>query len=186
MAVSRAKWGAKWGALGAGALLPALLLAGCVDSAEPLIGDAQPNFGPQVRVHVYTLGEGGAEGPSIEIFRWKDGAYRAVSRPTFEVAAFAAAPFAGNDLIIQSWSANPKIKGFEYAIARKLADNVYMVRVIDEDDADAETRAKLCTVGGSDSCRITSREALLTLARASAAKSEFKGSIAIIVGEPGK
>src|SRR5262249_37485323 len=130
-------------------LFAGLALAGCVDSAEPLIGDTRPLFGPEVRLHLYALSETKATGPTIAIYRWKDAAYRAVNRTDLEVAAFAAAPLAGNDLIIQSWSSNPKIKGIEYAVARKLAANVYLIGAIDEEDSDAAMRAKLCAQGGS-------------------------------------
>ena len=37
------------------ALLAALLLAGCVDSAAPLLSGAQPTFGPSVQIHGYSL-----------------------------------------------------------------------------------------------------------------------------------
>jgi len=165
-------------------LFAALALAGCVDSAEPLIGDAQPLFGPDVHIHLYVLGEDQASGPDVSAFHWDGHEYRLVGRPGFEIASFSATALAGNDLLVQSRSTRPQIKGLEYGIARKLAPGVYMVRAIDEDDAEAATRAKFCATGGSDSCRVTSREALLALAGATAAKPELKGSLAIVVGPP--
>src|SRR5205823_3508011 len=72
------------------ALLAALLLAGCVDSADPLLTGAQPTFGPTVRIHGYSLVEGRASGPDIGNFRWDGAQYRVVGRPTFDVAAFTA------------------------------------------------------------------------------------------------
>jgi len=166
-----------------GALSAALLLAGCVDSAAPLMTGARPIFGPDVKVHLYVLGENYATGPDVGIYRWDGSEYRAVNKPSFEVAAFTAVPLAGNDLIIQSRSTRPQIKGVEYAIARKLADAVYIVSALDEAEADAATRAKLCAAGGSDSCRVTTQEGLLAFARAAAAKPELKGSLAVLVGE---
>ncbi len=44
----------------AAALLAALSLARCVDSAAPLLNGAQPTFGPHVRIHGYSLVEGHA------------------------------------------------------------------------------------------------------------------------------
>ena len=165
------------------AALMAAFLGGCVDSAGPMLTGAQPVFGPDVKVHLYVLGESSATGPDIGIFHWDGHEYRAVNKPSFEIAAFMAIPLAGNDLIIQSRSTRPQIKGVEYGIARKLATATYVVRAIDEDDADAATRAKFCAAGGSDSCRVASREGLLALARASAAKPELSGSLAVLVGE---
>ena len=117
------------------------------------------------------------------MFHWDGGEYRALNKPSFEVAAFAAIPLAGKDFIIQSRSTRPQIKGIEYGIARKIADRVYMVGAIDEADVDEATRKKLCAAGGSDSCRVANQEGLLALARATAAKPELKGSLAVLVGE---
>jgi hypothetical protein len=161
----------------------AALVGGCVDSAAPLLTGAQPAFGPDVKVHVYLLGESHAAGPNIGIYHWDGHEYRALDTPSFEVAAFTAIPLAGNDLIIQSRSTRPQIKGVEYGIARKIASSTYMVSAIDEEDADAATRAKFCAAGGSDSCHVATRDGLLALARAAAAKPELRGSLAILVGE---
>src|ERR1041385_9056444 len=87
-----------------------LLLPGCVDSAAPLLTGAQPTFGPTVRIHGYSLAENRASGPEVANFRWDGTQYRAVGRPTFDVAAFTAVPLAGNDLIVQSRSSRPQVK----------------------------------------------------------------------------
>ena len=98
-------------------LFALLLLAGCVDSAAPLLTGAQPMFGPTVRIHGYSLSEGRANGPDVGNFRWDGAQYRVVGRPTFEVAAFTAVPLGDNDLIIQSRSSRPQVKAIEYALA---------------------------------------------------------------------
>jgi hypothetical protein len=163
--------------------LVALLLAGCVDSAAPLLEGAKPAFGPTVRMHVYTRRDGRASGPEAGVFRWDGTQYRVVGRPTFDVASFTAVPFAGDDLIIQAKSSRPQIKGVEYAVAHKAFDGVYLVSVIDEEDADPAARANFCAKGGSDTCRIATREALLAFARASAAKAEQKGALVVLLGD---
>jgi hypothetical protein len=168
------------------ALLATLLLAGCVESAAPLLQGAQPLFGPTVRIHGYSLAEGRATGPDVGNFRWDGGQYRVVGRPTFDVAAFTAVPLGGNDLIIQSRSSRPKVKGIEYALARKLADGVYFMAAIDEADADEATRAKFCIKSPISSCRLDTSDALLAFARTTAARTDLKGSVAIIVGQRGR
>src|SRR5262245_48897788 len=168
------------------ALVGASVLTGCVDSAAPLLTGAQPMLGSTVRIHGYSLVEGRASGPDIANFRWDGAQYRAVGRPTFDVAAFTAVPLADNDLVIQSRSSRPQVKGIEYALARKLADGVYLVAAIDEDDADAETRAKFCVKTPASGCRLENSEALLAFARAIAAKTDLKGSLAVIVGGRGR
>jgi hypothetical protein len=168
------------------ALLTTLLFAGCVDSAAPLLTGAQPMFGPTVRIHGYSLVEGLATGPEVGNFRWDGTRYRVVGRPTFDVAAFTAVPLAGNDLIIQSRSSRAQVKGIEYALARKLTDGVYFMAAIDEADADEATRAKFCIKSPMSSCRLDNSDALLAFARATAARRDINGSVAIIVGERGR
>jgi hypothetical protein len=168
------------------ALLAAFVLAGCVDSAAPLLSGAQPTFGPTVRIHGYSLAEGRASGPDVGNFRWDGAQYRVVGRPTFDVAAFTAVPLGGNDLIIQSRSSRAQVKGIEYALARKLTDGVYFMAAIDEADADEATRAKFCIKSPMSSCRLDNSDALLAFARATAARRDINGSVAIIVGERGR
>ena len=86
------------------ASLLAFLVSGCVDSAAPLLGGAQPVFGPAVRIHGYSPSQGHANGPEIGNFRWDGAQYRVVGRATFEVAAFTVVPLVGDDLIVQSRS----------------------------------------------------------------------------------
>ena len=62
---------------------------------------------------------------------------------------------------------------------RKLAEGVYQVIAIDEDDADAATRAAECKHPGGAACRIETREQLFTFARATAAKRKTDGGLAI-------
>jgi hypothetical protein len=164
-------------------LFALLLLAGCVDSAAPLLTGAQPMFGPTVRIHGYSLSEGRANGPDVGNFRWDGAQYRVVGRPTFEVAAFTAVPLGDNDLIIQSRSSRPQVKGIEYVLARKLADGVYSLAAIDEVDADEATRDKFCTKRAGSACRLETSEALFAFARMTAAKPDPKRTLAIIVGD---
>ena len=166
-----------------GTLCAGLLLTGCVDSATPLMSGAQPVFGPEVRMHVYVLGEDRATGPEPGVFRWQGSEYRAVDKSKLEIATFTVYPLAGKDFLIQSRSARPQNKIVEYGIARRLADAVYVIGDIDANDTDAAARAKICAGDSSDTCRVSTRDGLLTLARASAAKPALKGSLAILVGE---
>ena len=182
MAMILPKVGRRWVA----ALLLPLGLAACVDSAAPLLGGAQPTLGATVRIHGYSLTEGRASGPEVGNFRWDGAQYRVVGRPTFDVAAFTVVPLGGNDLIVQTRSSRPQVKGIEYALARKLADGAYLIVAIDEADADAATRAKFCVKSAASSCRLESSEALLAFARATAARPDQKGSLAVIVGGRGR
>lgn len=162
--------------------LVALLLAGCVDSAAPLLRDPKPVFGPTVRLHGYSLSDGAAAGPEVGTFRWDGTQYQVVGRPTFEIAAFTAVALSSDDMVIQARSSRRQVEGIEYALAHRLVDGAYHLNAIDEADADEATRAQFCAAGGSSSCRVATPEALLAFARATAAKPQRRGSLAIIVG----
>ncbi len=165
------------------ALLAALGLGGCVDSAAPLLTGTQPLLGPRLRVHVYTLKDGPASGPDIGTFRWDGAQYRVVGRPTMDIAAFTLAPYRSDDLIVQAKNSLPQVKGIEYALARRVASGVYLLSDINEDNADAATRAKFCTKNEWSICWITDRAALMAFVDATAAKPDPKGALAIIVGD---
>src|ERR1019366_7090747 len=104
--------------------------------------------------------------------------YVKVGGGTHDVAAFTVHLFEGGDAILQSAPVN-KAQSTEYALMRKLAEGVYQVIAIDEDDADAATHAAECKHPGGAACRIEKREQLFTCARATAAKGKTEGGLAI-------
>ena len=167
------------------AALLAVALGGCVDSATPLLTETQPVLGSHLRVHVYTLSDGPAAGPDIGTFRWDGAQYAVVGRPTLDIAAFTLAPYRGDDLIVQSRSSRPQVKGIEYAVAHKQANGVYHLSGVDEQDADEATQTKFCVKTASSSCRIADRDALMAFADSTAARPNFKGALAVIVEDRG-
>ncbi len=171
-----------WRAL---AVLAALAVGGCIDSDAPLLTGTQPVLGPRLRVHVYTLKDGPASGPDIGPFRWDGTQYRVVGRPTMDIASFTLAPYRGDDLIVQARNSRPQVKGVEYALARKVANDVYLLSEISEENADDATRAKFCTKNQWSLCWIADRAALMAFVDATAAKPDPKGALAIIVDDRG-
>ena len=160
-------------------VLAALALAGCIDSAEPILTDAKPVFGQTFRAQLYSLNNGHAEEPALERFNWDGKRYVSTSaKPAIE--PFAAYPYGAGDFIVQSVSSPPKA---EYALLHKLADGVFLGRVIDEQDADEATR-KLCTQTDKYTCRIKTRDQLLAFAKATAAKQHQSGGLVIMLAEP--
>ena len=95
-----------------------------------------------------------------------------------DISSFTLHPFEGDDSIVQSVSARHP-EHVEYAIAHPLADGVYLVSAIDEEDADAAARAQCQHPGGA--CRTETREQLLTFARATAAKKKAGGGLATLL-----
>ena len=162
--------------------LAALCLAGCIDSAEPILTDAKPVFGQTFRAQLYSLNNGHAEEPALEQFNWDGKRYVSTSAKP-QIEPFTAFPYGpSGDFIVQTVSATPPAKA-EYALLHKLADGVFLGRVIDEDDADDATK-KLCTKLDRFTCRIQTRDQLLAFAKATAAKQYQSGGLVIMLAEP--
>jgi hypothetical protein len=161
--------------------LCALSLSACVDSSGPILTDAQPLLGPKLRLQLYTLHKGLASEPEQATFTWDGKLYAHAGGGMTDFRAFSVHAFEGGDFIVQDVPVKrPHIN--EYGLMRKLADGVYLVRAIDEDDADAATRAAQCGKGDKAdpaSCRIKTREALFAFARATAAKRYNDGGLVI-------
>ena len=113
------------------------LLAGCIDSAAPILTDAQPFLGEAPHLQFYALHDGAAHEPTDQTFRWQDGRYVAQSGASNDIGDFTLHPFEGADLLVQSIRSSLPT---EYAIAHKLADGTYLVFYVDENDADDATR----------------------------------------------
>jgi len=158
-------------------------LAGCVDSSEPILTDSQQLFGSRLRVQFFTLRDGHARDPERAVFVWRDGRYVHAGGGMRDVAAFSVNPFENGDSVIQESSRKrPGIS--EYAVLHKLADGVYQVLAIDEEDADAQTRAAHCGKGtprDPAACRIKTREQLFAFARATAARRKQDGGLALVL-----
>jgi hypothetical protein len=156
----------------------AISLAGCIDSAGPILSDSQPVLGPRLNLQLYSLRDGHARDPERTTFTWNGKLYAHASGSMKDVRAFSVHPFEGGDYIVQSIPArHPDIA--EYALMRKLAEGVYQVLAIDEADADEPARAASCKHPGGTACRIETREQLFAFARATAAKRKTDGGLAI-------
>jgi len=164
----------------AAAIACTLPLAGCINSAAPILTDSQQMFGPQATFQLYSLRNGLATSPEQVTFAWDGKAYVRKSGGLKDVQAFSAHPFEGGDTIIQSIPAK-KTGMVEYAVMHELTKGVYQIAVIDEDDADQAARTAGCKHPGGVACRIETREQLFTFARATAAKKN--GSLAVRLGD---
>ncbi len=160
------------------ALAGVLALGGCIDSAKPILPDAQPLLGARPHIEFYVLRDGTAREPRSETFAWRNGRYVPIRGAASDIHDFTLHAFEGADLIVQSMRAGHPA---EYAIARKLADGIYLLFAVDESDADAATREKYCGKEPDAACRVATREALLALARASAAKPRSTGGLAVLM-----
>jgi hypothetical protein len=162
------------------AALCALSLSGCIDSASPILPDAQPVFGPRLKLQLYGLRKGFVRDPEQVTFTWNGALYARTGGGMKDVSAFSIHDFEAGDYIIQSVPA--KAAGItEYAVVHMLVDGVYQVNVIDEDDADEPTRAAFCGKGAKNdrSCRIETRDQLFAFARVTAARRRTDGGLAL-------
>jgi hypothetical protein len=163
------------------AALCAVALAGCIDSSGPILTDSQPLLGPTLRLQLYTLRKGLVSDPEQTLFTWDGKLSVHAGGGMRDIHAFSVHPFENGDYIVQDVPVkHPEIN--EYALMRKLTDGVYLLRVIDEDDADAATRAANCG-NASKACRVATRDQLFALARATAAMHYQDGGLAIRLEE---
>ena len=166
------------------AALCAVPLFACIDSREPILTDARPMLGERLNLQLYTLRDGHASDPERGRFVWDGQRYRRTRGGMKDVASFTLHPFEGGDAIVQSISVRHP-EHVEYAVMHPLADGVYLVRAIDEEDADAATRAKLCEKTEKYSCRISTRDQLSAFARATAARKATSGGLALRLPDAG-
>jgi hypothetical protein len=160
------------------AALGAMALSGCIDSASPILADAEPVFGKHLRLSVFSLHQGYAREPGQVTFNWNGTRYARASGALRDVATFSAHPFEGGDYIIQSVPVE-RGSAIEYALLHELANGVYLVLPIDEADADDRTRAGFCKRTEDSSCRIETREQLFAFAGATAALRKKDGGLVI-------
>ncbi|MEI9803885.1 MAG: hypothetical protein WDN48_04715 [Pseudolabrys sp.] len=75
-----------------------------------------------------------------------------------------------------------RVRITEYALLHKIADGVFQVLPIDEEDADEPTRVAYCGKGEPNDpspCRIQTRDQLFAFARATAARRKDDGGLVI-------
>jgi hypothetical protein len=158
------------------------LLAGCVDSVGPILADSQPVLGTKLKLQFYSMRKGYATDPEQASFAWNGKLYARTGGGMTDVRGFSVHPFEGGSYIIQEVPVK-RPQMIEYALMRPFADGVYHMIVIDEADADAATRAAHCAKLPDAACRIASRDALFIFARATAARRQAGGGIAIRLAE---
>jgi hypothetical protein len=161
------------------AALLCLAATACVSSTEPILSDAQGILGDGGQLHLYDVEEAGNRNPRTYPFQWAGRRYAARGRPV-EISDFTVHPYEGRDLIVQARAQRP-LRPYFYALARKLANGVYLVTAIDPDDADEATRNRFCIKTRDAPCRIETPEQLFVFARATAAKDSEQGKLAVLV-----
>ena len=165
------------------AAIAALFLSACVQSETPLITDAQPLLGQQFEVHLYEeFVDNKASGVHASTYQWKDGQYVRASGLARDAKRFVAVPLAGSDFVIQSSEENGKV--FVYWLGRRLTPGVYQIFGVNEMDVDEATRKTICGDRSVDICWVTSRDQLLTLARATAAKPPRNAALGVVLSKP--
>jgi hypothetical protein len=167
------------GFLPAGPVLAALALTGCISSTAPILSDAKPVLGERGVIHAFTLSGGAAHDPAVVSFQWSGSRYL-VRGKSIGFSDFTAYAYEGRDWIVQGTTQRAPSR-VEYGLARRLADGVYLLMPINEDDAEEPAREKFCTKTQDASCRIATPEQLFVFARASADKPLEGGGLAVVV-----
>ncbi|HET7191519.1 MAG TPA: hypothetical protein VFI98_06355 [Pseudolabrys sp.] len=155
-----------------------LSFSGCVDSSGPVLPGARALLGQQLRLQFYTLHNGAADEPEQATYKWDGAHYAHVSGGMEDVGSFSVHPFEGANFIVQTAAAK-RPGAFEYAVAHRLADGVYQVVAIDEDDAGPSLRARYCKRTDDASCRIETRKQLFAFARATGQRRKGQGGLVL-------
>lgn len=158
--------------------LCALSLSGCIDSGSPILADAEPVFGKQLRFQFYSLRKGYAHDPQQASYRWNGALYTHAGGGMRELGAFSIHAFENGDYIIQTVPAK-RTSMTEYAIMHKLAEGVFQVVPVDQDDADEQTRTLYCKRIDRSACRIETRDQLFAFARFTAARAHDNGGLVL-------
>src|SRR5262249_16505887 len=161
-------------------LLLALGLTGCISATGPILGDAKAILRHRTQVHALPRPKGGMRVSATGIFGWSASRY---VRRSGDFTDFTIHPYEGRDLIIQS-QASRGSSIIEFSLARRIAEGVYLIIPIQEEDADEPTRARFCTKTQGASCRISTPEQLFVFAKATAARDEDNGGVAVVVAAP--
>lgn len=156
----------------------ALTLAGCIQSSDPILINAQPVFGPQLRFAHFALDKGYARAFDRLAFKWNGAFYAHRAGGSRDIPDFSVFPFEGGDYIVQTVPAR-RAGITEYALLRRLADGVFLVVPIDSEDADEPTRDADCARGEHGACRVMTRAQLFAFARATAARHKDTGGLVI-------
>jgi len=160
-----------------GAAVGCLATAACVNSTEPVLGDARAILGESGQIHLFDAGEGSTSNPRIHRFQWNGRRYVVAGRA--EIVDFTAHSYEGRDLIVQARTRR-SLRPYNYAVAHKLTEGVYTIVPIEEKDSDDAIRNRFCISAPGGACRIETPEQLFALARATAAKEQEGGLIAVI------
>ena len=141
------------------AMLCALSVSGCIDSASPILPDSQPVFGQRAQFQLHGARKDFAVDSEHATFSWNGALYADSNGGMKDVSAFSMHPFEADDFIIRIVPAN-RVRITEYAVLHRLMDGVYQIVAIDEADADEPTRATYCGKGENNdrSCRIETRD----------------------------
>ena len=164
--------------LGLSVVLGNLSLAACIDSSGPILQNAQPLFGQELRLQFYTLRKGFADEPEQASFKWDGTRYTRVGGGMSDINSFTVHRLEGRAYVVQS-AATKRPGIFEYAVAFKLAEGVYQVTAIDGDDADGATRARYCRRADESPCRISTQKELFAFARATDARQKKEGALVL-------
>jgi hypothetical protein len=156
------------------------VLAGCIDSAQPLLDDALPLLGERLNLQLYAMRENAVYDPATANFVWQNGHYARTGGTDTSLHDFTLHAFQGSDLIAQEIHAGSPVN---YAILRKLAEGTYLVFIINESDADKATRKRFCSNRSGAGCTVTTRQAVLAFARVSAAKRPSLGGLVLLLAD---
>jgi hypothetical protein len=159
----------------------ALILAGCVQSEQPLLSDAKPLMGESFEAHFFeNFVDGKASVVHTAYYRWTDRRYMLVRGSNERVTSFTGVALDDENFVVEG--AVKENTAFNYWVARKMVDGVFLIVPVNETDSDDATRAAACTGKQAEGyCFVEKREELVKLAKATASKTLRDPTLGVIV-----
>lgn len=159
----------------------AVVSAGCVQSEKQLITDAKPLMGESFEAHFFeNFVDGKASVAHTAYYRWVDNHYVIIRGSTDHVSSFSSISIDNDSYVVEgSIKANTE---FNYWVARKVVDGVFLIVPVDEADSDDATRIAACTgkkVAGF--CFVEKQQELVKLAKATASKALVNPTLGVLV-----
>jgi hypothetical protein len=162
-------------------VLVAVFTAGCVRSEKRLLTGARASMGESFEAHFFeNFVDGKASIMHTAYYRWTDGQYVLVRGSNHRVLSFTSIALDNENYAVEGTV--KENTEYNYWVARKVVDGVFLIVPVNEADADDATRAAACTGKQVDGfCFVENQQDLIKLAKATASKALRDPTLGVLV-----
>jgi hypothetical protein len=161
--------------------LATVISAGCVQSEQQLFSNTKPLMGESFEAHFFeNFIDGKASVAHSAYYRWVENRYVIIRGSTDHVSSFTSVSLDNDSFVVEGTiRAKPE---FNYWVARKVVDGVFLIVPVNEADADEATRAAACTGKKAEGfCFVGKQEDLIKLAKATASKALVNPTLGVLI-----